>query len=196
MGLTIVPDDQIAAVVTSLEMRKRPLPRPMPDSRLRLVQWKAPALGKYRALFGRIGARWMWFSRAIMPDEALQAIIGNAAIQIFAVVDSAGIEVGMLELDFRVTGTCEISFFGLVPELTGAGHGRWLMEQAQARAWRSDIVRVWLHTCTLDHPSALNFYRKQGFIPFRRELETFLDPRLTGRMPADMAPQIPLLIRR
>ncbi|MDB5701813.1 MAG: family N-acetyltransferase [Sphingomonadales bacterium] len=138
----------------------------------------------------------MWFSRLVMPDDALQAIIGDPGIEVYAVVDPAGIEVGMLELDYREPPACEISFFGLIPELNGKGHGRWLMAQAQARAWRADINRVWVHTCTLDHPSALNFYRAQGFTAFQREVETFSDPRLTGQMPADTAPQIPLLSRR
>ena len=53
--------------------------------------------------------------------------------------------------------------------------------------------RVWLHTCTLDHPSALGFYRAQGFVPFARAIETFADPRLLGLMPREAAPQIPLL---
>jgi GNAT superfamily N-acetyltransferase len=196
MGLTLVPDDQIAAVVTSLEMTARPALRPMPDSRLRLVRWKLPALEKYRALFRRVGERWMWFSRAVISDEALQGILGDPAVEVYAVADAAGIEVGLLELDFRAVGVCEISFLGLIPELTGAGHGRWLMAQALMRAWRPDIGRVWVHTCTLDHPSALNFYRAQGFTAFRRELETFPDPRLTGQMKPDAAPQIPVLSRR
>ena len=55
MGLIPVANDQIATVVTSLEMRARPRPRPLPDSPLRLVRWKAPALDKYRALFRRVG---------------------------------------------------------------------------------------------------------------------------------------------
>ena len=36
----------------------------------------------------------------------------------------------MLELDFRTPGACELSYVGLVHELTGQGHGRWLMAQA------------------------------------------------------------------
>jgi GNAT superfamily N-acetyltransferase len=196
MGLTPVPDDQIATVVTSLEMMARPALRPMPESRLRIIRWKSPALDKYRALFSRVGERWMWFSRTVMSDEALQAIIGDLAVEVYAVVDPSGLEVGMLELDYREAVTCEISFLGLIPELNGAGHGRWLMAQALMRAWRPDIARVWVHTCTLDHPSALNFYRAQGFTAFRREVETFADPRLTGQMLADVAPQIPLLSRR
>ena len=45
----------------------------------------------------------------------------------------------------------------------------------------------------LDHPSALGFYRAQGFVPFARAVETFPDPRLTGHLPRDAAPHVPLL---
>jgi hypothetical protein len=55
---------------------------------------------------------------------------------------------------------------------------------------------VWLHTCTLDHPSALGFYRAQGFTPVGRTIETFADPRVLGVLPPDAAPQVPLLARR
>lgn len=193
MGLIAVPDGEVATIVTTLEMTKRPPARPMPDSALRLVRWDAPSPDRYRALFRRIGAPWLWFSRLVMDDARLTEIIHDAAISIFAVVDRQGIEVGMLELDHRTAGACELSYVGLIPELAGKGHGRWLMAQALAFAWRKDVVRVWVHTCTLDHPRALGFYRASGFTAISRTVETFLDPRLTGALPADVAPQIPLL---
>jgi GNAT superfamily N-acetyltransferase len=193
VSLVPIPTGQLAAIVTSLEMRARPKPRPMPESSLRLVRWARPDLDRYRALFRRVGAPWLWFSRLVIPDAELRRIIADERVHIFAVEDRAGIEVGMLELDFRESGQCEIAYFGLVPELAGHGHGRWLMAQTLALAWVPGIERLWVHTCTLDHPSALNFYRAQGFVPFARAVETFPDPRLTGHLPRDAAPQIPLL---
>lgn len=193
MGLTAVPNGQCAAIVTHLETVARPRPRPLSPGPLRLVRWPQPDLVKYRTLFARVGTPWLWFSRAVMPDKKLAAILSNPAVEVFAVVDPHGIEVGMLELDFGDLPNCEIAYFGLVPELNGSGHGRWLMAETLARAWRKDVSRVWVHTCTLDHPSALGFYRAQGFVPFKREVEIFPDPRLTGHLPRDAAPQIPLL---
>ena len=99
----------------------------------------------------------------------------------------------MMELDFRVDGECEIAFVGLVPELAGQGHGRWLLAEAVHRAWRDGIARVHVHTCTLDHPAALAAYRGAGFTAYKRAVEHFPDPRLTGALPADSAPQVPLL---
>jgi len=191
--LTPIQRGELAAVVTSLEMRDRPRPRPLPASPLRLTHWPEPNADAYRILFRRVGAPWLWFSRLTLEDGELEAIIRDPAVEVHAVLDRAGIEIGMLELDFRQAGMCEIAFFGVVPELTGKGHGGWLMGQALALGWRKEVARMWVHTCTLDHPRALDFYRRQGFVPFARAIETFADPRLIGILPRDAAPHIPLL---
>jgi GNAT superfamily N-acetyltransferase len=88
---------------------------------------------------------------------------------------------------------CEIAYFGLIRDLAGKGHGRWLMAEALARAWVGDVERLLVNTCTLDHPHALGFYRAQGFVAVRRTLETFPDPRALGLVPADAAPHVPYL---
>jgi GNAT superfamily N-acetyltransferase len=193
MGLTPVPDDHVATIVTSLEMAARPAARPLPASPLALVHWPAPASERYRALFRRVGEPWLWFSRLVMAEDRLRAILDDPLVEIYAVTDRAGIELGMLELDFRAPATCELSFFGLVPELAGKGNGGWLMGHALALAWRQGIGRVWVHTCTLDHPAALGFYCRNGFVPYKRTIETFADPRIDGPLAPDAAPQIPCL---
>jgi GNAT superfamily N-acetyltransferase len=194
MGYTAIPDGHIGTIVTSLEMTSRPALRPMPVSDLRLERWSAPALDKYRALYRRVGEPWLWFSRLEMADTQLAAIIHHPAVMIWAVLDRRGIEVGILELDFREEGQCEIGFFGLVPELNGQGHGRWLMAMALQSAWGyKGVNRVWVHTCTLDGPGALGFYRKSGFTAYQRMLETFPDPRLSGLIPKDAAPHVPVI---
>ncbi len=196
MGLTPVPPHEVATVVTSLEMCAPPKPRPMPDAPLTLVAWQRPALDAYRTLFRRVGAPWLWFSRLTMADERLAAIIHDPNVAVFAAVDRAGVEVGMIELDFRESAQCELSYLALVPELTGRGLGRWLMAQALQRAWRPGVTRVWVHTCTLDHPHALKFYLASGFTAYRRTVETFADPRIGGVLSADCAPHVPLLASR
>lgn len=195
MALSAVPADHVATVVTTLEMRARPPLRPLPPSPLRLAHWKAPAPDKYRALFARVGAPWLWYSRLAMEDARLMAIVHDPHVCVFAALDPSGVEVGMIELDHRRSGDCELSYFALVPELAGKGHGRWLMANALAHAWRPGVTRVWVHTCTLDHPNALGFYRACGFVAISRTLETFPDPRALGLLPPDAAPQVPLLTR-
>jgi GNAT superfamily N-acetyltransferase len=194
MPLSPVGKGEIAAIVTSLEMTRRPPLRAMPMSDLRLERWSAPSPDKYRTLYRRVGEPWLWFSRLEMGDAALTAIIHDPKVRIWAVVDQRGIEIGILELDFRRGGECEIAFFGFVPELAGKGHGKWLMAMALQAGWsEAGVERMWVHTCTLDSPGALAFYIKAGFVPYRRQVEAFPDPRLTGLIQRDAAPQIPII---
>jgi GNAT superfamily N-acetyltransferase len=58
----------------------------------------------------------------------------------------------------------EIGYFGLMPHAIGRGLGRWLLGEAIRDAWCGDPTRLWLHTCTLDHPAALPNYLKAGFV--------------------------------
>ena len=107
--------------------------------------------------------------------------------------EGAAGEAGLLELDFRTGGACELAFFGLAPEAIGQGAGRWLMNRALELAWRDGVGRVHLHTCTLDSPQAMDFYRRSGFAAVRREVEVLRDPRLSGHLPEDAAPGVPIL---
>ena len=74
-----------------------------------------------------------------------------------------GERLGLLELDFREPGECELAFFGLDQSLIGSGAGRIMMNAAIDKAWEKPITRFWVHTCTLDHPAALPLYQKMGF---------------------------------
>jgi GNAT superfamily N-acetyltransferase len=192
MSYEAVADGELAAVVTYLEMRERPAVS-IPSSPLRLRSVDKPDADAYRELFRLVGAPWLWFSRLIMDDATLGAIIHDPGIELFVVEEDEGRDAGMLELDYREPGECELSFIGLVPELAGKGHGRWLLAEAVNRAWRGSVSRVHVHTCSLDHPAALSAYRRAGFAPYKRAIEHFPDPRLLGILPSDCAPQVPLL---
>jgi len=192
MSYEPLPDGELVALVTFLEMRERPQVE-VPASTLDLRREMTIAPDAYRDLFRRVGAPWLWFSRLTHSDAELTAILHDPQVDLFAAVDGNGRAVGMLELDYRMAGECELAFVGLVPEMTGMGHGRWLLAEALHRAWRDGVGRVHVHTCTLDHPAALSAYRRAGFTPFKRAVERFRDPRLTGILPRDCAPQVPLL---
>ena len=189
MSLTPLPEGHVGAVVTYLEMTERPRDRPLPASALRLQPWPGPEPTRYRALFERVGAPWLWCSRLAMDDARLRAEIA----EVHSVVDSAGAEAGLVELDFRTEGECLIRFLGLVPELAGKGHGAWLFAQTLALAWRPGVARVHVNTCSLDHPAALPAYLRAGFRAYKRAFESFPDPRLAGLLPADAAPQLPVV---
>ena len=178
-GLHDVPSDRIAAVVTSLEMKSRPALRPELNGPWRLQRQERPNPDTYRALYGKIGDEWIWFSRLVMSDAELNEIIHDPKVEVYG-LDVSGTLEGLLELDYRVGGEAELAFFGVTSPLVGGGAARWLMNRALEIVWQRPIQRFWVHTCTLDHPNALAFYRRSGFVPFRRQIEIAPDPRLQG----------------
>ncbi|CAM7536263.1 GNAT family N-acetyltransferase [Phytobacter diazotrophicus] len=193
LGYSDVPPGHVASVVTCLEMRSKPQQEtlPLPEG-ITLAPLVNVDLVAYRALFRKIGAKWLWFSRLYMADDKLTAILNDPNVEAWVIRDGAE-DIGMLELDFSEPGQCELVFLGLVEGTTGKGLGRAIMSRATERAFAKPIERFWVHTCTFDHPSALNFYIRSGFVPYAFQVEVQADPRLTGHLPDDAAPHIPLI---
>jgi len=193
-GITDLPPGKIAAVVTSLEMFAAPPVRPDPPD---IAAFSLEPIGRddaarYLAIYRVLGERWMWFSRLVKPVSEIEALLADPAIDFYA-VRLAGRDVGLLELDFRVAGEGELAFFGLDESVIGRGAGRWLMNRALALAWAKPISRFWVHTCTLDHQGAPEFYQRSGFTVFKRSIEVDDDPRLQGHMRRDSVPHHPVI---
>ena len=188
-GTSDLPPGTIATIVTYLEMRAAPKARPVARQGWSLAPLSGD-IARYRALFQQVGEPWLWFTRLIMSDDALRAIIEHPGVGAFA-LQAEGKDLGLLELDFRRAGECELSFFGLVPDAVGQGWGAVLMNEALRRAWDQPIGRLWVHTCTLDHPRAIGFYMRSGFQPYKRAIEVAEDPRLKGYVPLGSAPHMP-----
>ncbi len=192
-GYYQLPPGKLANVAHRLQIfepPQRPLVALHPDLHLEPAAKADP--DAYRNLFRAIGQDFLWFSRLLMSDEKLLDTLSNAGTESFALKRGQNI-IGILELSFRDMPDCELSFFGLVPSEVGQGTGRILMDEAIRRAFEKPIKRLWLSTCSLDHPKALGFYRKAGFIPYARFVEIHDDPRLQGKLPLHAAQQIPLI---
>jgi GNAT superfamily N-acetyltransferase len=191
-GTFDIPAGKIVTVITHLEMTGRadPLREPAGPRTLRKVE--TPGLDWFRDLYRRVGEKWLWLSRAGMPDAELLAIIQSPLVGVYALAQD-GHDEGLVELDFRVPGQCEIVSFGVTAKLIGSGAGSWMMNRTLELAWSPQVTRVWLHTCTLDHPAALAFYQRAGFRPFRRQVEIDNDPRLDGAVPRTAAAHVPMI---
>lgn len=99
---------------------------------------------------------------------------------------------GFCELLLRSPLDAEVLHCGLVPGQDGRGLGTALLATALACAARESVRRVWLHTCSEDHPGALAFYRRQGFRPFACRWEWVTDPRASGLLPMSAGSSVDL----
>lgn len=194
-GYTDLPPGRIANVVTYFEMRERveakpPVPLPPGYSVRRILE---PSITAYRELYRRIGHDWLWFSRLVMPDDVLSALLARPTTEIYF-LERDREAIGLVELRRNeVPGEVEIGMFGVVPEVTGTGAARALMQAVLAKAWAGDTKRVWLHTCSFDHPAAVPFYRRMGFVPYKFAIEVSADPRTEGFLPKTAGPHVALI---
>jgi N-acetylglutamate synthase-like GNAT family acetyltransferase len=127
-----------------------------------------------------------------MSDAQLAAELSSDATA-FIALEHQGQTIGIAELHFGGEQNTEIVTFGVVPEATGTGAAGCLMEAVLARAFKPGISRVWLHTCSFDHPAAIHFYLKRGFRAYKFAIEVVDDPRLTGALPPTAAPHVPMI---
>jgi GNAT superfamily N-acetyltransferase len=192
-GYYELPKGKLANVATCLEMLERPK-RPLKSlpSGYKLVSVDPGDLASYRDLFRQVGQDWMWFSRINMPGEELHGILTDPQVKSYALSNESK-RLGMLELDFREPGQCELAFFGLARDAIGKGLGRALIDEGISMAWAEPITRLWVHTCTFDSPDALPFYIRSGFTAYTRMVEFHDDPRLTGNLPRTATPQVPII---
>jgi GNAT superfamily N-acetyltransferase len=173
------PRAVVEVITTYLEMRARPTgPVPPAPPAVEVVRVHHPSAYFYRYLYDTVGAPWHWYDRRRLPMAELARVIGNNRIEVHVLWQS-GEPVGYAELDRSVAGEVELAYFGLVPWAIGRGLGRWLLAWAIDRAWQApDATRLWVHTCTLDHPVARRTYEAAGFVRYgeERHRQTILAP--------------------
>lgn len=135
---------------------------------VQIMHSRRPTIAWYRFLYDAVGKDWNWTSRKKLSDAALAAIIHDPKDEVH-VLFVEGVPAGFVELDRRVEDEIEITQFGLVREFLGKGLGKYFLHWAIDRAWSYHPKRLWLHTCTDDHPAAIPNYVKAGFAVYKEE---------------------------
>ncbi len=143
--------------------------RPVPDGLL-ISECQIKQFRYVRFLYELIGRPWQWTERSGLSDEAWQQEVEDPNHRVWVAYHSGAIA-GYYELR-RQSDDVEILYFGLESSFVGLGFGGGLLSHAIQSAWTwPGAARVWVHTCTLDHPSALQNYLSRGFTLYKQEQE-------------------------
>ena len=144
-------------------------PRPVPAPRIERLG-ECP-ISFFRYLYAEVGRAFRWTDRLGWSDERIASHLASPGVSLW-LMSWEGAPAGYFELARHDDESVEIAYFGLLPEFIGRGWGKYLLTVAVSTAW--DLAprpgRVWLHTCTLDHPAALPNYLRRGFSPVREEV--------------------------
>ena len=120
--------------------------------------------------YREVGGDWQWVDRLSWTDNQWEKWVSGENLRTW--VAHLGAEsAGYVEMEIQEGGNIEIVYFGLLPLMIGKGIGGGVLSLAIREAWKiKGTQRVWLHTCSEDHPHALGNYEKRGFRLFKTEV--------------------------
>lgn len=132
------------------------------ERRLEVRRAEIPCPELNRWLYLAVGSAWWWHARLEWDRERWLAWLDRPELETW-IGYARGTPAGYFELEAQPGGDVELVYFGLLPAFIGHGLGAELLAAAVARAWEVATRRVWVHTCSLDHPRALANYQARGF---------------------------------
>ena len=140
-----------------------------------LVKKIKPDFQLNKFFYKQVGKKHRWIDRLSWSDEKWINYISNKNLETYIICESEELT-GFFELlhNPKLQET-EISYFGLLEEYIGKGIGGYALSEAIRKSFEKNIRRVWLHTCTLDHPNALKNYIARGMTVFKKEKINILD---------------------
>ncbi len=133
-----------------------------------VTQCKVKMFQFNRFLYEIVGRQWGWNDKLSWSDQQWKAYAEADGLSTW-VAYSGGSPAGYFELQQHKAASVEIAYFGLVPRFIGKGLGGFLLSKAIKSAWEMGASRVWVHTCSLDHPNALRNYQARGMKIFKTE---------------------------
>ena len=157
-------------ITTHLEMHSRDELRAKRcnDPRFRIDEATTPQWQFNRFLYCAVGDSWRWLEKRTWSEEQWRSYVETDRLRTFAAYYD-GSPAGYYELRRDDESGIQIEYFGLLPAFVGRGFGGALLTSALEQAWSGNPARVWVHTCTLDHPAALSNYQARGMTVYRVE---------------------------
>ena len=136
------------------------------------------AVADYRHIYNQIGMDWHWVNRRHKNDAELSAIIHKPTTDIFFLKKDDRI-IGFTEFNLAPFPDIEIVFVGLTSEYIGIGLGRSMLSASLNYLHSKNPRRIYIQTCSLDHPNAISMYQRFGFKAFARQNVILENERFT-----------------
>ena len=154
--------------ISYLEMLGASELKPAAETDLEIIEAERPSPELSRFLYTAVGGDWTWVDRLGWPYEKWLAYLDRPELRTW-VGYCSGTPAGYFELESQAEGNVEIAIFGVLPAFAGHGHGGHLLTRAITEAWEMKAKRVWVHTCSFDHPRAIRNYVARGFKVYQEE---------------------------
>ncbi|WP_163834528.1 GNAT family N-acetyltransferase [Spartinivicinus ruber] len=158
-----------SSTIYYLEMKSsdqlNPVAAPALDVQVKKVE--IPCWQLNRFLYQVVGEPWQWYEKLSWLEKQWRNYVERDELNTTLLYVS-GTPAGYFELE-QQEETVELKYFGLLPQFIGMKLGGYLLSEAITQAWQIASERVWVHTCTEDHPAAMANYQARGFQLYNTE---------------------------
>jgi len=138
------------------------------DFSITLVQPVDFQLNKF--FYKNVGKKHHWVDRLIWTEKQWIKYTSDKKVKTYILKNNNDLA-GYFELiTHRDKNEVEIAYLGLLEEYQNKKLGSYLLSQAIKKSFIDNIIRVWVHTCSLDHKNALNNYIARGMKIFKSEI--------------------------
>jgi ribosomal protein S18 acetylase RimI-like enzyme len=145
------------------------------EKNLEVILEKKPTVDFCKFFYKEVGRNFFWRDRLKWSDQDWLDYINSHLLKLYILKHNNKLA-GYYELLYNPkTSSMEISYFGIFIEFYGKGIGGHLLTDAILTSFNQKINKVWVHTCTLDHPNALKNYLARGMKVFKTE-KIFFNP--------------------
>jgi ribosomal protein S18 acetylase RimI-like enzyme len=142
---------------------------------LEVILEKKPKIDICKFFYKEVGRDFFWRDRLKWRDQDWLDYINNDFFKLY-ILKYNNKFAGYYELLYDPkNSSMEIPYFGIFKEFYGKGIGGYLLTHAILSSFEQKINKVWVHTCTLDHPNALKNYLARGMKIFKTE-KIFFNP--------------------
>ena len=140
---------------------------PSEDFSLKLADPKDFQLNKF--FYKKVGKNCQWVDRLVWTDLDWIKYISDEKLFTYILKDKDEIAGYFELLSDKDTKEVEIAYFGILEEYYGRKLGGYLLSEAIKFSFNLGCIRVWAHTCSLDHKNALANYLSRGMKIFKSE---------------------------
>jgi ribosomal protein S18 acetylase RimI-like enzyme len=142
---------------------------------LEVILEKKPKIDICKFFYKEVGRDFFWRDRLKWRDQDWLDYINNDFFKLY-ILKYNNKFAGYYELLYDPkNSSMEIPYFGIFKEFYGKGIGGYLLTHAILSSFEQKTNKVWVHTCTLDHPNALKNYLARGMRIFKTE-KIFFNP--------------------
>tara|TARA_Y100000741_G_C18229609_1_gene549246 strand:- start:417 stop:920 length:504 start_codon:yes stop_codon:yes gene_type:complete len=120
--------------------------------------------------YKKIGKNHKWVDRLVWTEEQWIDYVSSQNVKTYVLMFNDDL-VGFFELILHLSNNeTEIAYLGILEEYQNKKLGSYLLSEAIKKAFMKNVIRVWVHTCSLDHKNALNNYLARGMKIFKTEI--------------------------